>query len=160
METTTTERVGLQGYQHKPKSKKIKLVAPKRATPHSDGLLMWCHAFVGVVVVLSAVLNSMANASGQTDTTLRLMAYGMGSLIPVLVLMLFRIAGLLARRKRMHAAYAVAVIGACLLLLSVYHCAHSITVLTGGGWWLSVPMAVAIDCGLATCEWVSVTESK
>ena len=52
---------------------------------------MWPHCYVVVEVVLSAVLNALA--CGQHATDVAALAWIAGGLIPVLVLMLGRVAG-------------------------------------------------------------------
>lgn len=122
-----------------------------------DNLAIWSNAYVALAAVMSMVLNAMANASHAKSGHI-IMAYVMGGLIPVLVLLLGRIAGLLYRRKKHKLAYAVGTIGVILLLLSVFHCTESISVLTGSNSFLAASLAIGIDCGLVACEIVSVLE--
>lgn len=122
-----------------------------------DNLNRWAHGVVGLSAIMSMVLNSMANAKHAPQGTIWL-AYAMGALIPILVLMLGRVAGLLYRRKNKRFAYVVGGIAIVLLLLSVFHCTESITVLTGSHWLLASAWAIGIDCGLIACEIVSVVE--
>ena len=106
---------------------------------------------------MSMVLNAMANGHHAKDGQIW-MAYAMGGLIPVLVLLLGRVGGLLHRRKKPRLSYCVGGIGVVLLLLSVFHCTESISVLTGSNWLLAAALAIGIDCGLVACEVVSVIE--
>jgi drug/metabolite transporter (DMT)-like permease len=145
---TTTTRKTTVAKVDKPTARK-----PKRS--EVDNLPRWAHAYVALAAGLSMVLNAMANCHHSES---KLMAGTMGALIPVLVLLLGRVAGLLYRRKRKQLAYVVGGIGVVLLLLSVFHCTESIGELTGSNWLLSAALAVGIDCGLVACEVVAVVE--
>jgi hypothetical protein len=72
--------------------------------------------------------------------------------VPVLVLILGRVAGLLHKRQLARLAYVVGAVGGVVLALSVVHCTDSISRLTGSGVLLSGLLAVGIDCGLVACE--------
>lgn len=134
----------------------VKRTTAKRKTvdtPHRpagpDGMKRWATAGVALTGVLSAVLNGYA-ASQHSPAAWA--GWGMGVTIPVIVLILARVAGLQWKRGQRRLAYAGAGVGTGLLLLSVWHCATSIAALMGGGVVLALPMAVAIDAGLVYCE--------
>lgn len=101
------------------------------------------------MAVLSALLNGYANAQ---HATIPWAGWGLGLVIPVIVLILGKVAGLLYQRKSLRLSYAAGGTGAGLLFLSVWHCATSVSLLTGSPWYLTLPIAVAIDCGLVVCE--------
>jgi hypothetical protein len=115
----------------------------------SDHLRHWALGGVGLMVVLSALLNGYANAQ---HATVYLAGWMMGLVIPCIVLLIFKVAGLLYKRQRMRGSYTMFTIGTGLLFLSVWHCSTSIALLTGSPLLLSLPMAIAIDCGLVGCE--------
>lgn len=141
--------------------RRSKVPRKKRATQprrsETDNLSRWATGYVSLAAVMSMVLNSMANGHHAQDGYI-LMAYAMGALIPILVLLLGRVAGLLYRRNKSRLAYSVGGIGVVLLMLSVFHCTESIGLLTGSNWFLAAALAIGIDCGLVACEVVSVIE--
>ena len=118
---------------------------------------VWSHTGVYVCVFTSALLNGYANAM---HATIPAAGWMLGIMIPALVLILSKVAGMQHKRKaclRVHKnvyplAYMTACVGACLLVLSVWHCACSLALLTGSHIMLALPMAIAIDCGLVCCE--------
>lgn len=118
---------------------------------------MWSHIGVYLCVFTSALLNGYANSM---HATVPVAGWMLGIMIPCLVLILSKVAGLQHRRKAsirinkkiLPLAYATACVGACLLVLSVWHCACSLALLTGSHIMLALPMAIAIDCGLVCCE--------
>lgn len=129
-------------------------VAPKarpsrKARPAADGLKR--HATAGVVVmsVLSAGLNAYANG---LSATVPWAGCAIGLTIPAVILILGKVAGTLYRRGNRPLAYTTAGAGVGLLALSVWHCATSISLLTGSPILLAMPMAVAIDAGFVCCE--------
>ncbi len=150
----------LNGHAHPVTKKSLKAIQPKRATrpkrSEVDHLNRWATSYVALSAIMSMVLNAMANCHHAQDHVV--MAGAMGALIPVLVLLLGRVAGLLHRRKKYRLAYCVGGIGVVLLMLSVFHCTESIAVLTGSRWMLAAALAIGIDCGLVACEVVSVIE--
>lgn len=117
----------------------------------------WSHMGVYVCVVTSALLNGYANS---LHATIPAAGWMLGIMIPLLVLILSKVAGMQHRRRaviRVHKsayplAYMTAAVGGCLLTLSVWHCACSLALLTGSHITMALPMAVAIDCGLVCCE--------
>tara|TARA_Y100000034_G_scaffold54262_1_gene66534 strand:+ start:90 stop:512 length:423 start_codon:yes stop_codon:yes gene_type:complete len=115
----------------------------------NDGLKRWALTGVVLMAVLSALLNGYANAQ---HASVEWAGWGMGLVIPVVVLVIFKVAGLIYKRGHQRAAFGMGVIGCGLLFLSVWHCSTSIALLTGGGIELAIPMAIAIDCGLVGCE--------
>ena len=132
-----------------------KRAIPKRPN-ETDNLNRWATSYVGLSAVMSMVLNAMANGHHAKENVW--MAYAMGALIPVLVLLLGRFAGLLYRRQKIQLSYCVGGIGVVLLMLSVFHCTESIGLLTGSNCVLAAALAIGIDCGLVACEVVSVIE--
>lgn len=127
----------------------------QRQTQPSDNLKRWALTGVVLMAVLSALLNGYANAQ---HATVYWAGWGMGLVIPCIVLVIFKVAGLIYKRGHKRAAAVVGVIGAGLLFLSVWHCSISIAALTGSELYLAVPMAVAIDCGLVACECAALME--
>jgi hypothetical protein len=158
--TIFTDRINGHTTPQKP-TRRSKLPRKKRAKQarrsETDNLSRWATGYVSLAAVMSMVLNSMANGHHAQDGHI-LMAYAMGALIPVLVLLLGRVAGLLYRRNKTQLAYSVGGIGVVLLMLSVFHCTESIGLLTGSNWFLAAALAIGIDCGLVACEVVSVIE--
>jgi hypothetical protein len=120
----------------------------KTATP-PDPLPRYAAGGVALMAVLSAGLNGYANS---LHATVPWAGWAMGLVVPVLVLTLGKVAGLLHQRKRQRLALLTGATGVGLLFLSVWHCATSISLLTGSPLLLALPMAVAVDCGLVCCE--------
>lgn len=136
----------------------IKLVQPraarkpavKRAATVKDNLTSYANAGVVLMALLSAMLNGYANAQ---HATIAWAGWGMGLIVPVIILILGKVASLLYKRGRnVRLAKITGGVGIGLLALSVWHCASSISLLTGTPLLMAVPMAVAIDCGFVACE--------
>lgn len=135
-------------------SKSPKTTSKATATKGSH---TWAHAGVYVCVVTSAGLNGYANSM---HATVPAAGWMLGIMIPCLVLILSKVAGMQHRRRAclrankrvLPLAYITGSVGGCLLVLSVWHCACSLSLLTGSHIMLSLPMAIAIDCGLVCCE--------
>jgi len=123
--------------------------------PPKDGLHQWALSGVIVMAVLSSLLNGFANSQ---HAEIYWAAWAMGLVIPLIVFILGKVAGLLWKRGNAKLAYAVGGTGVCLLFLSVFHCSQSICLLTGSQWFLGLPLAIAIDCGLVTCEIAAIVE--
>lgn len=117
----------------------------------------WATFGVGFTLVLSSLLNGYANAQ---HAPLAWAGWLMGLSVPVLVLVLAKVAGEKHRDGNKTIAYLSGGSGAALLFLSVYHCANSIAMLTGSGLFLAVPLAVAIDAGLVSMELALITEPR
>lgn len=115
----------------------------------SDHLHAYAMIGVGLMAVLSALLNGYANAQ---HAAMAWAGWGMGLVIPAIILILGKVASLLYRRRQKRAAQITGGVGIGLLILSVWHCATSIAALTGSPLLLALPMAVAIDCGFVCCE--------
>lgn len=111
----------------------------------------WASAYIILSMLMSAGLNGYANAEFARPE-LKVWAWGMGIMIPVLVLILSRVAGLLYKSKARRLAYLGGAVAGTLLTLSVWHCASSIALLTGSNMGLALAFAVGIDVGLVTCE--------
>ena len=120
-----------------------------------DHLTCYANAGVGVMAILSALLNGYANA---THADVAWAGWAMGLVIPLIILILGKVASLLWKRGEGRAAQITAAVGVGLLFLSVWHCATSIAALTGSPLVLSLPMAVAIDCGFVCCEWAAMQD--
>ena len=117
----------------------------------------WASFGVGLMLVLSAALNGFANAQ---HAPVAWAGWAMGVAVPVIVLVLAKVAGEKYRSGQKPVARFAAASGVALLLLSVWHCSQSIALLTGSPVALALPMAVAIDCGLVACEVALVTEPR
>lgn len=132
----------------KPARKPRKVAAPKLAK--NDHLTRYANTGVIVMAALSAALNGYANAQ---HAAIGWAGWGMGLIVPAIILILGKVAALLYKRHQRRLAFATAGVGVGLLALSVWHCSFSIAALTGNpSMWLAVPMAVAIDCGFVCCE--------
>jgi len=136
----------------------IKLVKPhtirkpavrKAATVKADNLHAYANVGVVIMAILSALLNGYANAMHASITWA---GWGMGLVVPVIILILGKVASLLYKRGHNRAAYATGGTGIGLLALSVWHCSQSIALLTGSPLLLAMPMAIAIDAGFVACE--------
>lgn len=111
----------------------------------------WAHAGIAVCVVLSAGLNGYAN-SMHAPQGMGVFAWMLGIVIPCLVFILARVGGTQYTMGAIKLAYFTASMGGGLLVLSVAHCAASLSMLTGMTTWMGYAMAVAIDGGLVACE--------
>jgi cell division protein FtsW (lipid II flippase) len=139
------------------------LNAPKKASRKpatkkvvkSDDLHTYAVAGVGVMAILSALLNGYANAQ---HASIAWAGWGMGLVIPAIILILGKVASLLYKRGYRRGSIITGLVGIGLLFLSVWHCASSIAELTGSHLWLALPMAVAIDCGFVCCEVASLID--
>jgi hypothetical protein len=125
-------------------ARKAKPVAVK-----GDHLTAYANAGVVIMAILSALLNGYANAQ---HAEIGWAGWGMGLIVPVIILVLGKVASLLYKRGQRRAAILTACVGVGLLALSVWHCSLSIAALTGSPLLLALPMAVAIDCGFVCCE--------
>jgi hypothetical protein len=130
-----------------PVRKSRKVAAPKLAK--QDNLTRYANTGVIVMAALSAVLNGYANAQ---HAAIGWAGWGMGLIVPAIILILGKVAALLYKRSQRRLAYVTASVGIGLLALSVWHCSLSIAALTGSPLLLAAPMAVAIDCGFVCCE--------
>jgi hypothetical protein len=117
----------------------------------------WASFGVGLMLVLSAALNGYANAQ---HAPVAWAGWLMGLAVPVIVLVLAKVAGEKHRAGQKAVARFAGASGVALLLLSVWHCSQSIALLTGSPVALALPMAVAIDCGLVACEVALITEPR
>ena len=148
--TTADRMTGVAGRVAKPKRPAARVKPPVRK---GKALTRWAYAGVGLTLALSAGLNGMAFAEHAPAAWA---GWGLGFLIPVMVLVFSRVAVLgWAEGYRRPAAVGA---GATLLmvLLSVQHLAASISRLTGESMLSAGLMAVAIDVGLVVCEVMTV----
>lgn len=132
---------------------------PPEASKWRPNCGQWALFGVAFTGVLSAGLNGYANSQ---HASVLWAGWAMGLAVPVLVLTLAKVAGLKWRRggpQRWVGGLAGAS-GVLLLFLSVWHCALSISLLTGSSVFLSLPMAVAIDLGLVSCEVALISEEE
>lgn len=134
----------------KAKTKPAAAPAPKpAAVPTADAVTAWATFGVVFTLILSAMLNGYANSQHAPQAWA---GWLMGLSVPVLVLVLSKVAGEMYARGQRGVALFAGGSGVSLLALSVWHCAESIALLTGSHVALAVPMAVAIDAGLVACE--------
>lgn len=117
----------------------------------------WATFGVVFTLALSALLNGYANAQ---HAPLAFAGWLMGLSVPVLVLVLSKVAGEKYRAGQKPVAWLAGGSGIALLFLSVWHCSQSIALLTGSGLILAVPLALAIDMGLVSCEIALITEPR
>lgn len=125
--------------------------APAAAKP--DKLLAWAKVGVAGTLVLSAGLNGWAFAEHAPAAWA---GWLLGVAIPALVLVFSRVSALCWGRGWRRLAYCGAGVTLSMLLLSVQHCAWSISRLTGEHVGLAALMALAIDAGLVVCELATV----
>ena len=95
----------------------------------SDNMVRWANTGVVLMAVLSAWLNGYANSP---SATIPRAGWLLGIVIPIIVLISAKVAGKQLRRGHVKRAQATAAAGLGLLLLSVWHCAVSISLLTFG----------------------------
>jgi hypothetical protein len=148
VETMATKTKTATVFKHKSKGKK------------SDGLHAYATAYVIITVIMSMMLNAWANMQHAAEGQ-QLAAGAMGAVIPVLVLLLSKVAGICyKRRASSNLAKISGAIGVAVLGLSIFHCYQSIAALTGSGMLLSMLLALGIDAGMVVCEVVTVMERK
>lgn len=128
--------------------------APK---PKPGDVTGWATFGVVFMLGLSGMLNGYANAQHAPAAWA---GWLMGLSVPVIVLVLSKVAGEKFLKNQRGPAWLAGGSGLALLVLSVYHCAESIALLTGSGLGLAIPFAIAIDCGLVACEFALITEKK
>ena len=124
-------------------------------TADATNVRPWATFGVGMMLVLSGLLNGYANAQHAPAAWA---GWLMGLAVPVLVLA--KVCGEKYRAGQTAVARFAGASGVALLLLSVWHCSKSIALLTGSPVALALPMAVAIDCGLVACEVALITEGR
>jgi len=125
--------------------------------PVDKTLTHYAVAGIAVMATLSAGLNGYANAQ---HSPVAWAGWGMGLAIPGVILLLGKVAGILYQRGFKPLAYVTAASGIGLLALSVWHCAVSISMITGSDLLLAVPMAIAIDVGFVCCELAVLTDKE
>lgn len=123
--------------------------AKKTKTPTQDSLHRWAKWGGYGLLGLSGLLNGYANALTSPHPAA---AWGMGLVIPAIVLLGSHMAGGSHRRKAGKLAGLFVAGAASLLALSVWHCAESIAIITGSHIAMALPMAIAIDVILVGCE--------
>jgi len=129
---------------------------PARGT-HATSVKRWAAFGVGLMLVLSAALNGFANS---LHSPVAWAGWLMGLAVPVIVLVLAKVAGEKYRAGQKPVAWFAGGSGIALLFLSVHHCSHSIAALTGSPVALALPMSIGIDCGLVACEVALISEGR
>lgn len=125
----------------------------------------WSHIGVYTFVGASAGLNALAlgihaysHHTGDAKLWWTVPSIMIGLVIPFMVFILAKVAGMQYRAGSRRLAYFTACVGGFLLLLSITHCASAIALLTGAtyGWNVAsmgaTMMAITIDGGLVACE--------
>jgi len=136
---------------------KVKPATVPPAAKANRATQRWAIFGVSFTLILSALLNGYANAQ---HAPLAFAGWLMGLSIPVIVLVLAKVASEKYRDGQKTVSYFAGGSGVALLFLSVYHCATSIAILTGSGMLLAVPLAVAVDAGLVSLEVALVSEPR
>jgi hypothetical protein len=147
----------MEAIKFKRTSVKAKPKAKKPKAKPNDHLAKWCMAYVALSATMSMGLNAWANGQHAPAGT-QWAAWLMGAAIPILVLLLSKIAGLCYQRGSILLSKIAGSVGVAVLGLSVFHCYESISLLTGSGWLLSSLLAIGIDAGMVVAEVVSVVE--
>lgn len=112
---------------------------------------------IGLTGLMSAALNGYCYSQHAPAAWA---GWALGFAVPVLVLILGRVAGGSFGLGRRLTAWVATVAGLSLLALSVHHCAASIAAVTGSSQWLAVPLALAVDVGLVACELALMGEDE
>ena len=157
MESVLNGRIGVEriaGSKGKPRSKGKPAAKSGAKGKHLQQVEVWAGRYVVLACVLSSGLNAWANVDlCGNDSPLAQGAAGfLGAVVPVLVWLLGKVAGHAHRAGRLPVCWLVGAAGVALLMLSVWHCAHAIQLLTGGGLILSLLMSLGIDYGLVASE--------
>ena len=154
----------INGTPRKPAKKESgdKAKKERKHASHLRQVEKWGSRYVAAAVVLSSGLNAWANVDlCGSENVLACSAAGvLGAVVPGLVWMLGKIAGHAHRANKTLVSGSVGAAGVVLLILSIWHCAHAIALLTGGGILLSGLLAVGIDYGLVASEVASVMASE
>ncbi len=145
------------------KSKPVKSAAENGAakTPNRTFRRLWARiasvpvAGVCLTSVLSAALNGYCYSQHSPSP---IGGWVLGVSIPAIILILGKVAGTSFKKSRWWVGAAAAISGIALLALSVVHCAESIALITGSGMAMSIPLAIAIDCGLVSCEMAIIAD--
>ncbi len=113
---------------------------------------------MAAAVVLSAGLNGYAAVleSGAESAAGQAAAATISGLVPGLVWGLGQLSGWLVRAGMRRVALAAGAVGVGLLLLSLWHCAHAVSALTGLPSVMGLMLAVGIDCGLVVAELAAI----
>jgi hypothetical protein len=154
MEAVISERWNSTVNGKASKSKRAASPRTGSGARHLRHVERWGSRYVLLACDLSSGLNCWANVDlcGSDSVLGQVSAGGLGAVVPVLVWLLGKIAGHAYRAGRRQVCWAVGTAGVALLALSVWHCAHAIALLTGGGLVLAGLMAVGIDYGLIASE--------
>lgn len=139
--------------QDRPARQPGKAKKAKSARKPYNELKAWSYAGVGLTLTASAGLNGLAFAE---CAPLPWQGWGLGIAIPVMLLVFARVSALLWGQGRRGLAYCGGMACLSMLLLSVQHCACSISRLTGEHVGLAALMALAIDAGLVVCELATI----
>ena len=131
----------------RPKAKAKPKPKPKaKPVEHKSGI--FAASGVAIMSMTSAGLNGYAFSQ---YATVQWAGWTLGLIIPVFVLILFKVSGDKFKCHRNFAVFTGAT-GTGVLLLSVWHCSESISLLTGSPILLAIPLAIACDIGLVCCE--------
>lgn len=160
----------MNALQVAPQTRTVRKPSPARATKPSAKQQArahrhrWSHRGVYVFVGTSAILNALAMGvhASEHHASWKL-SWGLGGavaglIIPCMVFILAKVAGMQWRDNKRTLAYITAGVGLSLLALSVCHCASSLAWLNGStddwslAWVGAFAMAVTIDGGLVACE--------
>lgn len=141
----------------RPAARRRPKAAAAKPAAKAGSVAKWAAFGVIFTLALSAMLNGYANAQ---HSPVAWAGWLMGLSVPVLVLVLSKVAGEKYRAGQRPVAWFAAASGVALLILSVWHCSQSIALLTGSPVALAMPMAVAIDCGLVACEIALISEPR
>jgi hypothetical protein len=152
MSTTTLPRFATDT-NHKPVPARTSKAPVKPKTPPkpkpSDHLVGWSRFGVILMAGLSAYLNGYANS---LHATIPLAGWLVGIVIPLIVFLLGKVGGKQYRRKHYIRSRITGGAGVFLLILSIYHCAQSLSLLTGYPVWSTCLMAITVDVGFVACE--------
>lgn len=131
------------------RNRKVQAPKPK---PFAE-LKAWAYGGVGITLVASGWLNGLAFSQHAPSPA---QGWALGIAIPVMLLVFSRVSALLWGTGRRGLAYCGGIACLSMLLLSVQHCACSISRLTGEHVGLAALMALAIDAGLVVCELATI----
>ena len=142
----------------KPEARQVARQSAKALAGHQAA--RWATGYVVLSVSASCGLNAYANTQHAPSEPVALVLAGaLGVLVPVLVLVLGKVASLAWKAGRQRLAGVLGAIGCAVLGLSVVHCTEAIALLTGSSHVLALLLAIGIDCGLVGCE-VTATVSE
>jgi hypothetical protein len=146
--TTTTRKAS--------KSVKTRKAATTKVE-NSEQMRTWAHRYVLSACTLSVALNAYSGWEGAVGVQ-AFIAIIVNGCIPALALMLGKCAGYAQLTQRTRLAQIGAIVATVLLFLSIAHCSHALSVLTGSNLIQCTALAIVIDFGMLYTEYLTIAK--